>query len=342
MIFLTLIFMCLVLLGITDAVNTRYRNVMFVCAGILLFSIAAFRPAYIDRDYANYLRLFRMNLVIGESLTEPSFILISDFIHKFLFANPVFLFLIYAGIAVAVKLTAIKKLSPYIFLSLLLYFSYSFILHEMTQIRAGVAVAFVLLLIKPLYERNAATFFLLASCAFFFHYSAVIVYFFWFLRRDTINVPLYAGLIVGSYLMYFFSNIILTDFVTLLPQGEVVDKMANYERENGIGLNVFNSWQLLRCLLAFFFLFHIDNLRQHTKYAVLLVKLYVFAAVSYILLAHNPTFATRISDLFSVVDIVLLPFIAALIRPRAAGYIAVVAISFFYLALNLYFNKIIA
>lgn len=341
MIFLTLIFFGLAILVIADVVDSRYKIIMLTCAALLLFCVAAFRPAYIDRDYANYLRLFRMNLVMGQPLIEPSFILISDFVHHYLFAKPVFLFVIYAGIGVVTKLTAIVKLSPYIFLSLLIYFSYSFILHEMTQIRAGVAVGFVLLLIKPLYERKAAAFFLLASCAFFFHFSAVIIYFLWFLRTDKINVQVYAGLIVGAYFMYFFTGVMLTSFVTMLPLGELVDKMANYERENGIGLNVFNSWQLLRCVLAFFFLYNIEKLRQHTKYAVLFVKMYVFAAVFYILLAHNPTFATRISDLFSIIDIVLLPFIAALIKPRAVGYAAVVIIAFFYLALNLYFNKII-
>lgn len=341
MIFLTVIFFCLAILSVLDIVSTRYKNIIYTGLGILLFCTAAFRPAYIDRDYSNYLRLFDMKLVIGRSLAEPSFILLSDFIHNFLFGDPVFLFAIYAFIGVAAKLTAIVKLSPHIFLSLLVYFSYSFILHEMTQIRAGVALGFVLLLIEPLYQRKAAKFFLLASCAFFFHYSAIIVYLLWFLKPDRINAPLYAALIVVSYFIYFLNSMVLTDIIGYLPNGELVEKISRYERENGRSLNIFNSWQILRCLLSFFFLYNINLLKEQNKYAVLFVKMYVLAAVSFILLASNPTFATRISDLFSVVDIVLLPCLVPLFRPRAAGFIAVIMIAFFYLALNLYFNKII-
>jgi hypothetical protein len=340
-IFLTAIFIVLSLLAVLDFVNSRYKNVIYFSLGILLFCIAAFRLPYIDRDYSNYIRNFNMNLVIGQSLVEPSFIIISGVVHKFLFGKPVFLFTIYAFLGVATKLIAIKKLSNHFFLSLVVYFSYSFILHEMTQIRAGVSLGFILLAIDPLYRRKAVSFFLFATLASFFHYSAILIYFLWFLKGDRINVTVYAGLVIGSYFIYLFTSLVLTDLVSFLPQGEVLEKASRYENETGRGLNVFNAWQLLRCALCFFFLYYIDLLQDSNKYAILFVKMYVFAAVTFVLLGTNPTIATRIGDLFSIIDIVLLPCLFSVFKPRAAGFISVVIIAFFYLALNLYHNKII-
>ena len=115
MILLTIIFFVLVLVSLLDMISSRYKNIIFISLGFVLFCIAAFRQPYIDRDYSNYLRLFNMKLYVGRSLAEPSFVIISDFIHLLLFDNPVFLFMIYAGIGVTTKLIAIKKLSKHIF-----------------------------------------------------------------------------------------------------------------------------------------------------------------------------------------------------------------------------------
>ncbi|MBL0356226.1 MAG: EpsG family protein [Chitinophagaceae bacterium] len=342
MIFLTVIFFVLSMLSVLDIVHTRYRNVIYAVTGVFLFCVAAFRAPTVDRDYPNYMRLFNSNLIVGKAFVEPTFIWISDFVHRFLFANPVFLFAIYAAIGIATKLIAIRKLTNSVFASLLLYFSYSFTLHEMTQIRAGVALGFVLLSIQPLYERKGLKFLLFASLALLFHYSAIVVFFMWFLKPDKINVTFYAGLIFASYAAYFFSGVFLTDILSFLPQGDLAGKLIRYEGENGRALNIFNAWQIMRCLISFFFLYKINVIREKNKYAVLFLKIYILATVTFVLLASNPTFAGRISDLFSIVDIVLLPCFITLIHPKVTGLIIVFIIAFLYLALNLYYNKIIS
>jgi hypothetical protein len=341
MIFLTVAFFALAVLSVLDFIETKYKNAIYIILSIFLFCIAAFRPPYVDRDYSNYVKNFKMNLIVGRSLAEPTFVLISDFINKFLFGNPAFLFIIYAFLGVATKLIAIKKLSNHIFLSLLVYFSYSFLLHEMTQIRAGVSLGFVMLAIKPLYNRKALPFFLLATLAFSFHYSAVVIYFLWFLNTNKINKTIYAILIPAAYIIYLGGSVAMADIISMLPQGEVLGKVARYEHQTGKGLNIFNVWQILRCLFCFIFLWKIELIKEHEPYAVLYLKMYILATVFFVLLAANPTISGRISDVFSIADILMLPCLVYIIKPRFVAVLIVILAAFSYLVLHLYFNKII-
>lgn len=341
MLFLTVIFLIVALMVATDFIKTRYKTVLFIGLGFFLFIVAAFRPSTIDRDYLSYVRLFDENMRVGEAFIEPSFLLITNFIHRFLFSKVIFLFIFYAGFAVSIKFIAIKQLSHFWFLSALLYVSYSFLLHDLTQIRAGVSVGVVLLCIKPLYERKGIRFLLLAFLAIFFHFSAILLLFLWFLDPTKINTKLYAASIFISYIIFFSSSVILTNVINYLPEGILINKIARYQYDNGAILNVFNSWQMMRCVLCLIFLWKIDIINEKNKYGILLTKIYVLATVAFVLLASNPTFAGRVSDLFSIIDIVLVPCLVYIIKPKMAGIVSVILIAFLYLVLNLYYNKII-
>ena len=102
-------------------------------------------------------------------------------IYSLIGPYPIYLFLLFAILGVSFKLIAIKQLTELWFLSLILYLSNFFILHEMTQIRAGVASAFLLLCVKPIYDRDLKRFLLFAVLGFLFHYSAIVILPLWFL-----------------------------------------------------------------------------------------------------------------------------------------------------------------
>ncbi|MEJ7587419.1 MAG: EpsG family protein [Ferruginibacter sp.] len=341
MFFLTFIFIMLSLLVVLDFIKLKYKQVIFIFTGLFLFAVAAFRPPALDRDYNSYIRLFNMNLVLGQAFVEPSFILLSNIIHHYLFGNPAFLFAIYAGIAVTCKFIAIRQLSDYAFLSILIYFSYSFILHDITQIRAGVSVGFVLLAIRPLYQRQGFKFLFFALLAIFFHYSALLVLPLWFLAPGQINTRLYAAIIFISYGVFFFSDLVLTNIINYLPQGILLNKIASYESDNNTALNIFNSWQIMRCLLCFLFLWKIKIIQEQNPYSVLFLKIYVIATAAFVLLATNPTFAGRISDLFSIIDIVMLPSLLYIIKPAWVAVSVVILVCFLYLVLNVFYNRIL-
>jgi hypothetical protein len=338
---LVIIFLLLSGLTILDFIKTNYKNLIFILIGVLLFFVAGFRPADVDRDYQNYVDFFYQNPTIKDSVLEPSFIIISSFVHTFLFGQALYLFIIYALIGVTLKMIAIKQLSNFQFTSLLIYFSYLFILQDMTQIRAGVATGLLLLCIKPLYERDLKKFLFFSALAICFHYSAIIILLLWFIKPLQINKWLFGAGILFSYLLYFSSAVYITNIVNLLPEGAIYAKVLAYEYDNNGLLNVFNFWQISRCLLSFIFLWKIDLLIKNNKYSIILVKIYILTTCLYVILAVSPVFAGRISDLFSVVDIIIIAGLISTFKPRFAGLFVVIAISFLYLSLNLFYNKII-
>jgi len=320
-------------------INNGYK-LIFITIGVILFLIAAFRVIGVDRDYLNYVKFFNdyKNLTIFK--VEPSFIFVSYLVKRYLFNKVIFVFVIYALLAVSLKLYAIKQLSEFWLLSLLVYFSYSFILQDMTQIRAGVAVAFLLLSIKPLYERNLSLFLLFASMASLFHYSAIIIFPLWFLNPKNINSSLYMSFIFITFVLSRL-NINFSNIIELMPIDIIHNKFLAYKYQQGGVLNVLNAWQLMRCFLSFLFLWKADEITQINKYGFLLIKIYVSSTCALFLFSDLPVFAYRISDMFAIVDIITLPFLLYFVKPKFLARGLVIFISFTYFFLNLFFNKII-
>src|SRR3954467_523143 len=110
---------------------------LFFFLWLVLFSLAAFRAEGVDNDYANYL----MTIKDKWGITEPSFYLISYVCYDLLGSTKL-VFIVYALFSVSLLFFSLKKLSPFFFLSLAVYYSTSYVVHDLNAIRAGVAVGF--------------------------------------------------------------------------------------------------------------------------------------------------------------------------------------------------------
>lgn len=97
---------------------------------MICFILIAGLRGNIDNDHQNYILLYE-NQDKNIIKVEPTFYLVSNFI-KFLFRDIQYLFLFYAIIGVSLKFYAVKRISEFYFFSILIYFSYYFILQEMT------------------------------------------------------------------------------------------------------------------------------------------------------------------------------------------------------------------
>ena len=123
--------------------NGKLSYALLVVLGVLLFVLAGFRKGSQFPDYSSYLILYE-DIKSGDVIVELSFLYIAKLVH-FIFNNVLFLFLIYALIGVSLKLKSIRQLTDLWLLSLVVYASNFFILHEMIQIRVGVYAGFLLL-----------------------------------------------------------------------------------------------------------------------------------------------------------------------------------------------------
>lgn len=193
--------------------------VLFTVALLLIF-IAGFRPIGLDRDSPNYVSLLNIPFSQANFLDkEPAFWMLVE-INRVLFSsNERTFFLIFAIIGVSLKILAINRLSSMPFLSLWAYICLYFILHEMTQIRAGVASGIFLLAIQDIVNRNLKKFIIKVLFASLFHYSAIVMLPLYFLNLRKISIIYFFLPVIGLFLAYFgLSKILLLNFTDFLPE----------------------------------------------------------------------------------------------------------------------------
>lgn len=322
------------------------KNVLFFGLGIILVLISGFRPEEGNPDYGVYLKLYE-DAKTWDALVEPSFILISQIVYL-VFNNILYLFLIYAFLGVYLKLTAIKQLTDLWFLSLVAYVSYFFILHEVIQIRVGVACGLFLLCIKPIYDRNLKLFLFLALLATFFHVSSLIILPFWFLGKfkdiNKANTCFLVFVIPIAYSIYFLKMTVLN----FIPIPYVQDKLDLYAQLQELGteefltnINVFNFVFLAKIIIYYFLVYKSKFLMTHNKYTILLLNIYAISLFMYPALAAMPVMAGRVSEFLGVVEIILIPLVYYVFRPRYVGTIIVLVWSFGILMVNLFKSKLL-
>lgn len=333
-------FLTFLIISLFPPKDRMVKNGMFICLGLILIFIAGFRGEGVDRDYSNYVEMFHQQDFIT---VEPSFVAISIFIDTVFGDNPLFLFLIFAILGVSLKLIAIKRLTSLWFLSLLIYFSNFFILHEMTQIRAGIASSFLLLSIKPIYDRNWKLFLLFAILGLSFHYSALIILPLWFLGDEPRKKWLFFS-IPFVYLIYF-SGI---NLIGIIPIPGVREKIEIYQKLQEIGdqestaINVFNLVFLSKIAIFYLLLFKYDLILYYNKYFTILMKVYCIALMAYPLLSSVPAIAVRVNELFAIVDIILIPLLFYIFKPIYFSRMIVISIGFTLLLVFLFYVKLIA
>lgn len=314
-----------------------YKQRSFVLYTLLfvLFLNASFRDGSILKDYKNYVDAF--NHIDRATLMEPTFKVIANLIRFVFGENIIGLFLVYALLGVALKVIAIRQLSSFCLLSLAIYISSSYILHEMVQIRAGVCASFLLLSIKPIYERNKTLFFFYAIMASLFHYSGLFVFLFWFISPNKISLKVWIALIPMAYL-FACLNLRLGHLFSILPIPFIQDKIRIYIEgqvySNEATVNIFNLYFLFRYFFLCLFLYKLDYLIGHNKYVIILIKINILSIFFFIITSDINAFAFRINELLGVVEIVLLPTLVYLFKPRIISKIIPIG----YAGISLYMH----
>lgn len=324
---------------IFDGFNSRYNKVLFLIIGVLLIIYVGFRDGESVRDYNLYITFFND----PETMIEPTFTFISFIIRRFFNEEVILLFIFYAVLGVSIKLQAIHQLTPLLFLSLLVYVSNFLILHEMTQIRVGIASGILLLCIKPIYDRNLKMFLTLCVAATLFHYSALVLFPLWFINgNNPQKIVLLLAIPVGFLIYISNINLMLT-----IPVPAIQDKIALYQEWQQMGIkglekiNVFNILFLLRCAVFYLFLFNYELLIKSNKYAIILLKIYGLGLFVFMAFSVMPVIAFRIMELLGIVEIILLPMIYYLFKPAIFSKAIVFTISLAILLLNIFYNKVI-
>jgi len=330
---------------ISDQIVSPQRSArLFFLMGIILICVAGFRDGQNMPDYLTYLGLYKRETAGYFSyFIEVSFhyiVKLSNLIDK---GNPLIFFLIYALLGVTLKLFSIKNLSSpdLYFYSLVIYVSNYFILHEMIQIRAGVATAIILLSIVPLYKREFRQFLILIGLATLFHYSSIIFLFLWFLKPNKYNKIWYIGLIPIAYLIHF-SSIHMSTFLENLTPFRIINlKMATYvnkARAIRLATNIFGMFIFTRMVILIYFTYFAKQIKQHNKYIYILLKCYAIGIFIYIALSQFPNIAVRISRTLMVSEIIIIPNLIYTIKGRKLPRLIIIFYGLLVFYLNVYFT----
>jgi len=296
--------------------------VLFTVALLLIF-IAGFRPIGLDRDSPTYVSLLNIPFSQANFLDkEPTFWMLVE-INRVLFSsNERTFFLIFAIIGVSLKILAINRLSSMPFLSLWAYICLYFILHEMTQIRAGVASGIFLLAIQDIVNRNFKNYLIKTFLAVMFHYSAIIMLPLYFLNPKRINYALFLTLpILGIILGILTKNemrYLIEISSEFLPEFIGV-KINTYLSLLEMGL--FNRLNIIRHYLIAGLLGTYYFLLLNTKYLkfnldLIMIKILGIMLFLFYSLLAVPVFAGRISEFLGVVLIILIPHIALMFKQK--------------------------
>jgi len=290
---------------------------------VLLIACAAFRPIGIDRDSVSYAETINhyvaTNFADIEFLRfEPTFFLII-LISKWMFHDPVRgVFIIYATIAVIIKALAIRRILGISFFSLFVYICLFYILHELTQIRVGVAIGVFLFALDDIHQRKPVAYFIKALIAMLFHYSALIMLpLFFFNQRKHLFYMLpilgifFVLLVPNNMFTVFFSKIFhcFPDIVGIKLRRYLLYFTSNYS----LLKLFFTSKVYIFFLLFYYFCLLIEKnnlILALDGTGVLLMNIFSFSLFTYFLFIRQRVLALRPAEILFSVLVIIIPLIA--------------------------------
>jgi hypothetical protein len=319
----------------------KLKTYIYFILSILFILYASFRDGNTVNDYYVYVRMFEDNLTIA---VEYSFILISSIVKLIFGNNVIFLFIIYATLAVSIKFYAIKRLTPYIFCALLIYLSDFYILHELTQMRVSVACSVLILSVIHLYEKKKI-FFLDVAIATFFHATAIIMILLWFLNVKKINPLVWLGLILFSYIIYYF-QVNFIHLVAWLPLSSIQAKLEAYNAlsmvdKKGEGINVFSLYHIGKIIIFVLLLFNADKIARKNQYIYTCLKIMGLSLFCWVALSSLMVVAMRVSEFWGVIDIVLFPSLIYLFKQKVIPNILIVSIAGVLMYVRIVYGQLI-
>lgn len=342
-----LYFIFLAILAIQYQFIPFKNNYLLVFTLLLLSFLAGFRDISVSKDYLNYQYVFNNIYEITDNgfyslLTfEPGFIAIVVFFRKIFESNyGLAIMLFYALASLTLKIFAIKRLSINPYLTLLFYFSYFFLLHEMTQIRIALAIGFFLLSLIPFLKDKRTTFVSLILIATCFHYSAIFFLIILIFNTDNFNKIMYSSFLILSLILGVVHLPVLNLLGNFDPSG-FSTKLSTYIEisENGsIAVNVFNSLNIVNILCCFYFIFGVKKeILSQDKRLILFLKCNILSIFLLSFLSGAPAFAMRFNQLFSIAQIFLFTYLVRYLPFKKLNiFILVLVAGFFFYVMEIY------
>lgn len=340
--------------GITLIFSDRkfFFPIILISLGIVFIFIAGFRGSNLDKDYEAYVYSFNHManpldyFVHYDQWTffEPFFYLIPSVIK--LADLPYFevsVFVLFAILGVTAKFRGMYLLSLLVPLTLLHYFSNYFLLHEMTQIRAGVATGLFLCAIYSYYHKKWLQYFFLVFLGFMFQYSGILMLVLFIFNRSSFSLKRMITFLVIALAFAVVQADVILEYVFRI-NAVFIQKMTiviNSMQEDENKINVFNYAFLVNLTLTVILLFNHKKLYEKNKFTYLLLKIQVASIFVYCVFSPLSVLAFRLYEFLGIVNIITIPMLVYIFRYRIIGYSVVILYSLVLLMLNLHYAKLV-
>lgn len=315
-----------VLSFIEDYIPAWQKILILFTLGIAMICISTFKPMS-TADAGNYEILFYNNDdALVEISTEPTYIHLSR-LYLSLGYSLTAIFLTYALIAIPLKLALLWKLTPFVFTAMIVYVGVYYPMHDVVQIRCGVATAFLLWAMIPLQKKHYLKAAALLAVATLFHYSSLAFIPILFLGNFRINTywKYFLGAAIPFCLLLYFAGFSILNFV---PQSWIGGKVDFYKSmsETGVSDSLIPYTQLrfmAEFMLLYIFIFFYDTIEKHCIYAPILIKVLALGMGYHVMFAEIEVLGNRLHDLFGMFNV--LAYIQCLycIKPRYAVRIGI-------------------
>lgn len=291
------------------------NSTLLVFVILLLGFLTGLRGPDVGKDYESYKIIFddiyELNgISTGTFLPvlEPGFsliVIVFRLLFHFNYVLPIMLF--FGLVSVLLKVISINRLSANPYLVILFYFSHYFLLHEMTQIRIGLASAIFFIALIYYLKENKRACLLMIMLAILFHYSAIMYLVIFLFDSRRFNKATYTGILVVSLVLGYLKLPLLNFFGNFIP-GNLPGRLDIYATvvENGVAdtINVFNVLNLLNIAICVYFIIFIPKQQLlSNKPLLFFLKCNIISIFFLSFLSGVPSLAFRVSELFGLMSI---------------------------------------
>lgn len=316
-------------LGTEENTNDAW---ILVCIVVLMTLLAGLRPIGLDADSDTYQAYF-FTPDTSEGVEETYLILCRLLLPYFDTVRPIFI--IYALISVPLMAYSLYRLTKNHLLTFTVWIGHYYILHDMTQIRLGLALSIVFWGLYYLKSGTKAIYVvsvLIASC---FHVSVALFLLLAFVGNEDLSKWWKIALVVVPSFCYLI-GLLHVDLIPMLPFEYVQDKINAYETMRDLGvmgesINLLKPVYLIRLMAYYLLLWKNDLLKEHFAFYNIGLKMLALSFVLFTLLSSIPAISYRLFDLFGVIEILMIPTLAYAFKPSAVGKCFVILFSFAYL-----------
>lgn len=266
-------------------------------------------------DYWEYVDMFKDTPFLDEfNLTNTKNIhgeigyLFLNSIIKTIGLGEHFFFWFVGFLSVGLTLFYYIKKSPYFIISLLIYFSHTFLLRDMIQVRSGLAASICLYGIKYIEERKFLKFSSIIVFAALIHSAALVLFIAYFVHYIINNKPNRQYFVIGSSLILGFfltQSILVIILKSLIPNSTIV---INYlvDTQYFRSLGLFNPVLIKNILLTILMIYFTDRFKYKIPYYSSMSTLSIMSVFWLAAFNNFSIVAARLATFFSIAEPIII------------------------------------